>query len=94
MWKVNKKGRSYSRGKALSLNARVNIVDEICAKGGDKNTGIFPGKFIDIANEFKVSTSTVSKIWRQYCVSNELVPRHEGGTDEVYLTVIFNLLKF
>ncbi len=79
MWKVNNKGRSHSQGKALSLNARVNIVDEICAKGGDKNTEIFPGKFIDIANEFKVSASTVSKIWRQYCVSNELVPRHEGG---------------
>ena len=79
MWKVNTKGRSYTHGEALSLNARVNIVDEICAKGGDKTTGSFPGKFIDIANEFKVSTSTVSKIWRQYCESNVLDPMHGGG---------------
>ena len=79
MWKVSTKGRSYSHGKALSFDARVNIVDEICAKGGDKTTGIFPGKFIDTANEFKVSTSTVSKIWRQNCKTNELNPKLGGG---------------
>jgi hypothetical protein len=35
MWKVNKKGRSYPLGKALLLERRVNIVDEIRSKGGD-----------------------------------------------------------
>ena len=79
MWKVYTKGRSYRQGKALSSNARVNIVDDICAKGGDKTTGIFPGKFIDIAKEHKVSTSTVSKLWTQYCESYELNPKHGGG---------------
>lgn len=68
-------------------------MDEICAKGGGDK---FTGKFIDIANEFKVSTSSVCKIWRQYCESDNLYPKHGVGgggredTDEVYLTAIFS----
>ena len=81
MWKVNTK-------------ERVNIVDEICAKEGDKTTGSFPGKFIDIANEFKVSMSTVSKIWRQCCESNVLDRSMEEETNEVYPMAIFSLLKY
>ena len=88
MWKVNSKGRSYSHRKALSIDTRTNIIDEI--KDGDKTTCIFQGKFIDIANEFKVSSSTVSKIWRQYCASNDLAPKHRGEGAKVYITVIFS----
>jgi hypothetical protein len=93
MWKVNSKGRSYSHRKALSIDTRTNIIDEI--KDGDKTTCMFPGKFIDIANVFKVSSSkvsssTVSKIWRQYCASNDLDPKHRGEGAKVYITVIFS----
>ena len=79
MWKVNKKGRSYPLGKALSLERRVNIVDEIQSKGGDKHTGIFLGRFTDVADKLGVTTATVSKVWEQYCMTNDLAPKHGGG---------------
>ena len=60
MWKVNKKGRSYPLGKALSLERRVNIVDEIQSKGGvwwprtanTKKLFIFYNLFV--ANKFSI----------------------------------------
>ncbi len=79
MLKVNNKGRFYYLGKPLSLDTRENIVDEIKCKGGDKNTGIFLGRFMDVADKLGVSTATVLKVWKQYCETNDLAPKHGGG---------------
>ena len=42
---------------------------------------IFPGRFVDIANELNVSSATVSKIWKSYCqTGSQLSPlKHRGG---------------
>ena len=72
----------YYLGKPLSLDTRENIVDEIKCKGGDKNTGIFLGRFTDVADKLGVSTATVSKVWKQYCETNDLAPKHEGGNKQ------------
>ena len=51
MWRVNNKGRCFQNRKPISPN-RCNIIDEIKSKGGDKDTGIFTGSFVDVANKF------------------------------------------
>ena len=79
MWRVNKKGRCFQNGKPISPNRRLNIIDEIKSKEGDKDTGIFKGSFVDVANKFEVSNGTVSKLWIQYCESENLQPKHGGG---------------
>lgn len=77
--RVNNSGRTYKQGKALSSEVRENIIDSIKDKGGDVISGNFPGKFIDVANEFKVCSATVSKLWHQYCTTSDLNPKHGGG---------------
>jgi hypothetical protein len=62
MWKINKKGRSYLSGKALS-----SVIYKIVQRGGDTASGFFPGKYIDVANELSLHCSTVSKIRNQFC---------------------------
>ena len=64
MWRVNKKG-CFENGKPISPNRRCNIIDEIQSKGGDKGTGIFTGSFVEVANKFKVSNASVSKLLRR-----------------------------
>ena len=55
MWRVNKKGRCFQNGKPISPNRRCNIIDKIKSKGDDKDTGIFTGSFVDVANKIEVS---------------------------------------
>ena len=62
MLTVGKSGRSYIPGKPLSSDLRHTIIDKIVEGGGDPLTMIFPGRFVDIANELNVSFATVSKI--------------------------------
>ena len=46
---VNKQGRTYQRGKALSDEVHSMIIDEFVENGGDIRTGYFPGSFDNIA---------------------------------------------
>ena len=55
MWRVNNKGRCFQNGKPISSNRRCNINDEIKSKGDDKDTGVFTGSFVHVANKFEVS---------------------------------------
>ena len=65
MLTVSKSGRSYIPRKPLSSDLRHLIIDKIVEGGGDPLTMIFPGRFVDIANELNVSSATVSKIWKK-----------------------------
>ena len=40
---VNKHGRTYKRGKAISDELRSMLIDEIVENGGDITTGFIPG---------------------------------------------------
>jgi hypothetical protein len=51
VWRINKKGRCFQNGKPISPNRRCNIIDEIKFKGGNKDTGIFMGSFVDLYSE-------------------------------------------
>ena len=80
MLTVSKSGRFYIPGKPLSSDLRHLIIDKIVEGGGDPLTMIFPGRFVDIANELNVSLATVSKIWKNYCETGSLSPlKHRGG---------------
>jgi transposase len=77
--KVSRKGRSYENGKALTIDLRRAILDEIVLRGGNTITGYFPGTFQAVAQKFRVARSTVRKIWRLYCDSFREDPLPKGG---------------
>ena len=64
---VSKRGRTYERGKSISIDLRRSIIDEIVLARGDTITGTFLGSYEQIAAKFRVARSTVTKIWRRYC---------------------------
>ena len=41
----------YNRGKALGEDLRMKIIQDIIEKGGDFTTGLFVGRFSEIAKE-------------------------------------------
>ena len=55
MERLNSKGRTFTKGCALSCDLRTLMVDEIVRNGGDIYTGYFPGKFSDVANVYSRS---------------------------------------
>ena len=67
MAKINKYGRTFESGKALSTDFRRLIIDIILEKGGDRVTQEIPCDYVDIARYFKVVTNTVKKIWKRFC---------------------------
>ena len=50
-----------SQENLLSSDLRHIIIDKIIEGRGDPLTMIFPGRFVDIANELNVSLATVQK---------------------------------
>ena len=51
--KVNRFGRSYHAGKALSDDIRTQVVDKIIARGGDRVTGHIPVTYAQLSRELK-----------------------------------------
>ena len=50
------------------------VIDDIVSSGGDTQTGFFPGSFASVWNYFKLSRSTVSKLWNQCCQEGSIAP--------------------
>ena len=65
MWLVNKHGRLFAQGKPLSHDLRLLIINKIINNGGNQATGIFPGKYTDIARSLGLSSTVVSNIWKR-----------------------------
>ena len=59
MWRVNEQGRLFAQGKPSSRDLRLLIINKIINDGGNQGTGIFPGKYIDIARSLGVSSAVV-----------------------------------
>ena len=76
MEKINKRGRTFESGKALSTDFRRLIIDRILEKGGNRTTQEIPCGYAFIARYFKVAPNTVKKIWKQFCneYSEERLP--------------------
>ena len=79
--KISKRGRTFESGKSLSTNIRRSIIDEIILGGGNVVTGYFPGYYETVASRFRVTRSTVRKIWKQYCEGFSEEPQAKGGAN-------------
>ena len=86
MDKINKKGRTYIKGKALQSDLRNLIIDELITRGGDSESGHFPGQLKTIADKFKVSDSTVKNLWASFCANKTTNPRAHGGGNPSHLS--------
>lgn len=79
---MNTTGREYKKGVGTSKDLRLLIVQEIIELGGNLETGEVPkGILTIVANKFRVSSMTSSKLWKRY-VSNgniEETPWHMKG---------------
>lgn len=80
MWRQNTHGRLYEPGKPLSKDLRTLIVNKIILDGGDPATGVFAGRFTDIARPLNVSSAVVSNVWKRFCTEGSTSPKkHAGG---------------
>ena len=65
--RLSNSGRTYEPGKALTVDLRRAIVDEVVKRGGNMATGYFPGAIANVAEKFCISRSTVRRIWQRFC---------------------------
>ena len=79
MEKVNKKGRTYIKGRAVGSDLRRIVIDDILSAGGCPETTYFPGEFKTVADKFKLSNSTIKNIWISFCDRKTVDPRPHGG---------------
>ena len=86
MWRVNEHGRLFEQGKPLSRDLRLLIINKIINDGGNQATGIFPGKYIDIARSLGVSSAVVSNIWKRYCQDGSISPKKNTGGNPSHLS--------
>ena len=66
MAKINKYGRTFESGKALSIDFRRLIIDKILEKGGDRVTQEIPCGYVVIARYVKVVPNTVKRFCDEY----------------------------
>lgn len=57
-------------------NTRSLIIDDSLSGGGDVSTEFYPGSFRAIGLKYKMSGVTVSNIWKTFCQTGEILPRH------------------
>ena len=86
MWRANEHGRLFEPGKSLSKDTRLLIIGNIIKNGGNPETGVFPGRFIDIARPLGVSSAVVSKIWKRYWQDKTVDPKPNTGVNLSHLS--------
>lgn len=86
MEKLNKKGRTYIKGRPLGNDARQLVIDEMLQNGGDVFSGYFPGKLRDVAAKFKISNSTVTNIWSNAVRTGNVNPAQKKGGNPSHLS--------
>ena len=86
MWRANEHGRLFEPGKSLSKDTRLLIIGNIIKNGGNPETGVFPGRFIDIARPLGVSSAVVSKIWKRYWQDKTVDPKPNTGGNPSHLS--------
>ena len=86
MWRANEYGRLFAPGKPLSQELRLLIIGNIIKNGCDPETGVFPGKFVDIARPLSVSSAVVSKIWKRYWQDKTFTSKPNTGGNPSHLS--------
>ena len=67
----------------MESDLRNLIIDDFLAADGDPETQYFPGKFNDIADKFKISNSTVQKLWDLFCFTKKQLLVHKEVETQV-----------
>ena len=86
MWRTNEHGRLFVPGKPLSKDLRLLIIGNIIKNGGDPETGVFPGKFVEVARPLGVTSAVVSKIWKRYRQDKTITPKPNTGGNPSHLS--------
>ena len=63
---LHSQGRFYERGKGLAEELKGQIIDKILETGGDRLSGYFPAKWIELGDKFGVSEKTVKNTWKKF----------------------------
>ena len=67
---LNKFGRLYERGTAISKDLKTSIIQHIVEQG-DITTGYFPGSLTEVAVKHRAKTDTIRKIWKCFSEMGE-----------------------
>ena len=66
MWRMNRNGRTYKNGQAVSTDMRTLIIDKIAERGGNRLTGAtLYGTYTSVAGQLNVSRQTVVNVWER-----------------------------
>ena len=76
---MNVYGRTFHRGKSIEKDISSLNVDYILSGGGDVSAEYYPGSLRAIGSKYKVSGVTVSNVWKTFCQTGEILPRHTGA---------------
>jgi len=71
----NKKRRFYIRGKGLSEELKGQIIDKILEIGGDRISGYFPAKWMELGDKFGVSGKTAKNVWQKFVNDGTVSPK-------------------
>ena len=63
---MNAYGRTFHRGKSIEKDMRSLIIDDILSGVGVVSTEYYPGSFRAIGSRYKVSSVTVSNVWKTF----------------------------
>ena len=77
---INSQGRSFKPGVELSSDLKSLIIDELYRCGGNRTTCFVPvGSYTSVSRAVRVSSTTVKKVWIQYCTKYTLEGKNAGG---------------
>ncbi len=77
---INSQGRSFKPGVELSSDLKSLIIDELYRCGGNRTTCFVPvGSYTSVSRAVRVSSTTVKKVWTQYCTKYTLEGKNAGG---------------
>ncbi len=75
---VNKEGRTYTKGKAISTDFRETVVEAYREAGAPPGLANFKGKWklaTEVAKRFKITAYSVMKFWDQLCLEGNVEPK-------------------
>lgn len=87
MWRMNRNGRTYKNGQALSTDMRTLIIDKITERGGNRLTGAtLYGTYSSVAGQLNVSKQTVVNVWERFVQDGTVERRPSAGGMQSHLT--------
>jgi hypothetical protein len=81
---INKRSRSFTRGRAVGVDLRSLVITHIIEGGGDTDTRRVPrGVYSRVADTTTLSNTAVRNIWDRFGDTDNVVPLpHSGGKEK------------